>query len=491
MCHYVARRAEGFSYWLLSTRLHLPEGRTARSSQFVQARGGRPLATSFKMTNPNISASLNNEVAGRARSKIRKRILPFLFVLYIISYLDRANIAFAKISMTSDLHFSEAVFGFGAGIFFVGYLLLEIPGAIIVEKLSARRWFARILITWGVCATLVGFIRTPTEFYATRLLLGISEAGFFPGVIVYLNHWFSERDRARAMAGFTLAVPFSLALGAPISALILRLDWLGLAGWRWVFILEGVPAIICGIITIYYLTDHPHQAQWLSQEERNWIQSELDAEKAAKKAVGHVSIGQTLRQRNVLLLALSLCLANVGGYAFIFWLPTTIRMDSALSIPVATAIAALPFLAGLVSNPLNGSSSDRTGERKLHTAIPLMLGSVFFTLSTFAGQPKFLVVSWLILTGAAVYAFPPPFWVLPTLTLGETAAAASIGLINSIGNLGGFLGPMIVGYLLSRNLPYSTGMNILASAYLGSGLLLLALRITRPSSPNHNTGGPP
>jgi ACS family tartrate transporter-like MFS transporter len=418
-------------------------------------------------------------VADRTRSKVRRRLLPFLFALYIIAYLDRANVAFAKINMTAELHFSEAVFGFGAGIFFIGYLLLEIPGAIIVERWSARRWIARILITWGICATLVGFVRTPIEFYTARLLLGIAEAGFFPGVIVYLSHWFVERDRARAMAGLVLAVPFSLALGAPISALILRLDWLGMAGWRWVFILEGAPAIVCGVITLFYLTDHPHQARWLAPDERDWINAELGAEKEAKKAMGHVSIWQALRQRNVLILAVALCLANLGGYAFIFWLPTTIRRASELSVNIATACAALPFLAGLASIPLSGRSSDRSGERRLHAGMPLVLAAIFFTLSTFVGQPFLLVILWLTLTGATAYAFPPPFWVLPTMALGESAAAAAIGLINSIGNLGGFLGPVIVGYLLSRNLPYSLGMTILASGYLVGGLLILAVRVPR------------
>ncbi len=428
---------------------------------------------------PEFTLPAGTSVADRTRRKVRRRLLPFLFVLYIISYLDRANVAFAKLDMSAELHFSEAVFGFGAGVFFIGYLLLEIPGAIIVERWSARRWFARILITWGICATLAGFVRTPNEFYFARLLLGIAEAGFFPGVIVYLSHWFVERDRARAMAGFILAIPFSLALGAPISALILRIDWLGLAGWRWVFILEGAPAILCGVVTLFYLTDHPHQASWLSQDEREWISAELEAEKEKKKALGHVSIWQALRQRNVLILAVALCLANLGGYAFIFWLPSTIRMASGLSVSASTAFSALPFLVGLASIPLSGMLSDRTGERRLHAAVPLILAAAFFTLSTFVGQPFALVILWLTLTGAAAYAFPPPFWVLPTLTLGETAAAASIGLINSIGNLGGFLGPIIVGHLLSRDLPYSLAMTVLASSYLAGGLLILAIRIPR------------
>ena len=428
---------------------------------------------------PSPSSSIAPSVPERTLSKIRRRLLPFLFILYIISYLDRANVAFAKLSMMSDLHFSEAVFGFGAGIFFIGYLALEIPGALIVERWSARLWIARILISWGICATWVGFVRTPSQFYTARFLLGIAEAGFFPGVIIYLSHWFVERDRARAMAGFIVAVPFSLALGAPVSALILRLNWFGLAGWRWVFILEGAPAIICGILTLFYLTDHPRQAMWLKPEEREWISSELEAEKRAKKALGQVSVWQALRQRNVIFLALALCLANLGGYAFIFWLPNTIRRASGLSIYLSTLCSALPFLAGLISVLLVGRSSDRTGERRFHASIPLLFAGAFFALSTVQKQPFPAVMMWLTLTGLAGYAFPPPFWVLPTLTLGESAAAASVGLINSIGNLGGFFGPSIVGYLLSRNYSYGFAMIFLACSYVTGGLLILAVRIPK------------
>ena len=225
-------------------------------------------------------------VGKRTRSKIVRRVLPFLCLLYLAAYLDRANVAFAKLTMTADLHFSEAVYGFGAGIFFLGYLLLEIPGALIVERWGARRWFARILVTWGLCTIVVGFVRTPLQFYGARFLLGVAEAGFYPGIIVYLTHWFARGDRAKAMAGFIVAIPVSLVLGAPISALILKLHWLGLPGWRWVFILEGLPAIVLGIVTFFYLTDRPRDAMWLEPEERAWITQELEREKAEKIAAG-------------------------------------------------------------------------------------------------------------------------------------------------------------------------------------------------------------
>jgi ACS family tartrate transporter-like MFS transporter len=418
-------------------------------------------------------------LADTTRRKVARRLLPFAFILYIVAYLDRANVGFAKLAMTADLSFSEAVFGLGSGIFFIGYFLLEIPGALIVERWSARKWIARILITWGFCTVWVGFVRTPTEFYASRFLLGVAEAGFFPGLIIYLSHWFVERDRARAMAGFIIAIPVSLALGAPISALILRLNWFGLAGWRWVFILEGLPAVVLGVVTLFYLTDYPHQAGWLKPEEREWISGELEAEKKRKKAFGHIRIWDALRQRNVLLLAFGLCAANTGSYAFNFWLPTTIHRSSNLSVVASTACSALPSLFGLAATLLSGRSSDRTGERRLHTALPLIIGSVFFLLSALPNQSFGVVLMWLCLTSFAASRFPPPFWVLPTLTLGESAAAASIGFVNSIGNLGGFIGPSVAGYLLSHNHSYQVAMTFLASGYFLGGILILGVRVRR------------
>ncbi|MBI3667636.1 MAG: MFS transporter [Acidobacteria bacterium] len=426
---------------------------------------------------PTLVSTLS--LATRTPARIRRRILPFVFLLYIVAYLDRANVAFAKMPMTADLHFSEAVFGFGAGIFFIGYLLLEIPGALIVERWSARKWMSRILLTWGLTTVLIGFVRTPVQFYSARFLLGAAEAGFFPGIIVYLNHWFTRRDRARAMAGFILGIPISLVLGAPLSALILQLHWFGLAGWRWVFILQGLPAVVLGVVTLFYLTDHPRDARWLDREERDWITAELEAEKQEKRAMGHVSVWQALLQRNVLLLALALCLANTGGYAFVFWLPTIIRNRSSLSVSWATACAALPFGVGIVGLLLGSRSSDRTGERRLHTALPLMMQAVFFMLAGLPGQSFPLVLLWLCLTAVVGYSWPPPFWVLPTATLGESAAAASIGLINAIGNLGGFIGPTVVGYLLSRNFTYTTAILFLSSCFLVAGVLILNVRVRR------------
>jgi ACS family tartrate transporter-like MFS transporter len=409
--------------------------------------------------------------------KVSRRILPFLFVLYIISYLDRANVAFAKLNMVSELGFSEEVFGFGAGVFFLGYFLLEIPGAVIAERWSARLWLARILVTWGSITVLTGFVQTASQFYVARFLLGLAEAGFFPGVIVYLTHWFPQRDRARAMAGFITAVPFAFAVGAPMSALILNLSWLSLSGWRWVFILEGLPAVILGLITIYYLTDRPSQANWLSVEERDWLTSELEREKQEKRVHAPASIWKALRQRNVLLLSVALFLAVIGSYGYLLWLPTNIRRASGFSVVGSTFLSAVPCVLGVVAVRYMGRSSDRSRERKLHTSIPLFLAGVILGMTTLPGQAFSVTMLWLSLTGVVLWAWCPSFWVLPTLTLGETAAAASIGLINSLGNLGGFVGPWVVGALLSRNRSYSFVISFVCAAFVGAGAIILAIRI--------------
>jgi ACS family tartrate transporter-like MFS transporter len=359
-------------------------------------------------------------VAERARRKIFRRLIPFLFVLYIIAYLDRANVAFAKLSMSADLGFSEAVFGFGAGIFYVGYILLEIPGALIVERWSARIWMARIMITWGICTVFVGFVNTANQFYIARSLLGIAEGGFFPGIIVYLSHWFSKEDRAKAMAGFTMAAPAAMVIGAPISAMILHLDWLAMPGWRWVFILEGLPAVLFGLIVLVYLTDHPRQAKWLASDERDWIASKLDDEKQARRAAGgHLTVMQGLRQRNVLLLALACAFSNFSMFAYLLWLPTTIRNASGLSVTVSTICSALPFALAMITIPLVGRSSDRTGKRKLHTIVPMVLAAVFFLLSTLPGLPFAVVLALLCLTGAAAFSWGVSFWVIPSSILGK------------------------------------------------------------------------
>lgn len=418
-------------------------------------------------------------VADRARRKIFRRLIPFLFVLYIIAYLDRANVAFAKLPMSADLGFSEAVFGFGAGIFFFGYILLEIPGALIVERWSARIWMARIMITWGICTVFVGLVNTANQFYIARSLLGVAEGGFFPGIIVYLSHWFSKEDRAKAMAGFTMAAPAAMVIGAPISAMILHLDWLGMPGWRWVFILEGLPAVLFGLIVLIYLTDHPRQAHWLRPDEREWIASKLDAEKQAQRKSGHLTVMQGLRQRNILFLALACAFSNFSMFAYLLWLPTTIRNASGLSVTLSTIYSALPFALAMVTIPLAGRSSDRTGKRKLHTIVPMVLAAGFFLLSAIPGLPFWLVLILLCLTGAAAFSWGVSLWVIPSLILGEAAAAASVGFINMVNSVGSFAGPAIAGYLLTKGFSHREVVVCLSSAFLISAAFVALVKPPR------------
>jgi MFS transporter, ACS family, tartrate transporter len=430
-----------------------------------------------------------SDIAARTRRRISRRILPFVFTLYVIAFLDRVNVAYAALQMTRSLGFTAEVFGFGAGIFFIGYFLLEIPGALLVEKWSAKKWIARILITWGLVTVLMAFVRTAHQFYWARFFLGVAEAGFFPGIIVYLTHWFRAEDRAKAVALFTTAVPVSNLLGSPISGLILGVHWHGLEGWQWIFILEGIPAVVFGVLTLFYLTDWPRQARWLPQDERDWITAELEREAAHKRAVRSLTIFQALRDREVLLLCLVYFLGVTGSYGVSFWLPTIIKGLSGLPNFTVTMITAVPYLLGVVTLVVTGWSSDRKHERRWHAAVPLFISGIALAASV-ATRSNF-AAAMISLTVAAgfVWTFLPPFWALPTAVLGEAAAAASIGLINSVGNIGGFAGPYFVGYIQTATGSPAIGLFALAVSLLSAGCVVLLARTTpaaklrRPQEP--------
>jgi sugar phosphate permease len=415
------------------------------------------------------------DVAQGARRRITRRLLPFLFVLYIIAFLDRMNVGAAALQMPADLGFSDRALGLGAGIFFLGYFLLEIPGALIAERWSARRWIARIMISWGLLTVLMAFIHTAREFYIVRFLVGAAEAGFFPAVIVYLTHWFRAADRAKALAGFYAAMPLSYVIGSPLAGLLLGLSWLGLRGWRWLFILEGIPAVLLGLITLVYLTDWPRQAKWLRPEEREWITAQLEREKKAKQEVRSYSIWQALRHRDVILLTFCYFFGLTGNYGIAFWLPTMLKRLSGQSDLTVTLLASLPYLAGFLTQQLNGWHSDRTRERRWHAAVPVLLSGVALLLAISSGSHVTLSILFFTLVGAAYYAFHPAFWAVPTEFLSESAAAASIGLINSVGNLGGFMGPFIMGFLVSRTHSFTVGLWYLVGSFVVSGCLMLAV----------------
>jgi D-galactonate transporter len=409
-----------------------------------------------------------------------RRIMPYAFLLYIVAFLDRVNVGYAALKMKGDLGFTDDVLGFGAGIFFIGYFGLEIPGSILVEKWSARGWIARIMVSWGVLAIATGFIQTKTQFYWVRFFLGAAEAGFFPGIIVYFSHWFRYEDRAKAVALFMAAIPISNIIGAPLSGLLLDVNWYGLAGWRWLFIIEGAPAIILGIVTIFYLTDWPHQARWLADDERDWITSELEREKQAKQVAHSYRIWEALRHREVILLTLAYFFMVTSVYGLTFWLPTiTQGAFPGSSILVVTLITALPYCVGLVAILLVGWSSDRTKERRWHTALSMITAGVGLLLSVVARDHPVLAISMICVAGAGMYSYLPGLWALPTSFLTGTAAAASIGLINSIGNLGGFVGPYIVGYLSKATGSFIGGVLYLSLSALVAACFVLSIRATK------------
>jgi len=418
-------------------------------------------------------ASLASAVADRARRRIARRLLPFLFILYIANYLDRTNLAYAALEMVRDLRFTDQVFGIGAGIFFIGYLGLQIPGALLVEHWSARRWIAAIMIVWGAFTVLTAAVHTAGQLYGARFLLGAAEAGFFPGIIVYLSHWFVRADRAKATGNFMAAIPLSFVFGSPLAGWIVEQHWLHMEGWRWLFVLEGLPAVILGAITFFFLYDWPVEAGWLGEDERSWITGQLQLERAAKSTVRSFSIWQALRYRPVVLLTLVNFLQYIGFYSFVFWFPTMLKQLSGLSDVRVGLLGALPYLAGFLALQFNGWHSDRTLERRWHVAVPLFLGVVAL-LALAALHPSTMVaVGLFTLVGISVIALLSPFWAMPTELLSESGAAASVGMINCLGSLAGFLGPYALGYLHARTGSFTPGLLVMVVAMAAGGILVL------------------
>ena len=416
------------------------------------------------------------------RRKVALRILPLVVVLYIVSYLDRANVAFAKLRMGEALGFSEGVFGFGIGVFFIGYLFLEIPGALLVERWSARKWFARILVTWGLISAATAFVTTPAQFYWARFFLGVAEAGFFPGIIVYFTHWFVQKDRSRALSGLLVAVPLSLALGAPVSSLLLDVHWLGIDGWQWLFIVEGLPAVFLGFLTLACLTDRPRDAAWLTQAERDHLEEQLSAEALAKEAAGRISVWQALRLPAVWLLVLGVLVCNSGGYALSFWLPTTVKNLSGGSDQMTLLYSGIYYSCGIASVLVSGQSADRTGDRKWHAAGGMMATGVFLACSVIPGQSFGTQMVWLCLTAFGAFFWISPFWTLPSLTLTASAAAVATGLINMGANLAGYLGNHVTGWLRSHGYGETTCLLFLATCFILGGAIVSQLRVKPKSS---------
>lgn len=434
-----------------------------------------------------MAAEASWDVSERAAKRIAWRLLPILITVYILSFLDRANVGYAGLDMARDLGFSDRVFGFGAGIFAFGYFIFEIPGALLVERWSARRWLAAIQIIWGTLTIFISALHTSRQFYIARFLLGLAEAGCFPGVVVYLTHWFRSKDRAKAAAIFMTAVPMSSVIGSPLSGWVLGHHWLGLIGWRWLFVVEGIPAVIMGFVTLFCLTDWPRDANWLREEERNWIGDELRRENEAKARIRAWTMWEALRKPQVILLTLVYFFALIGIYGFVIWFPAIVKRSSGLPNMSVTLLSALPYIAALGAMLWNGWHSDRTAERRWHTALPLFLGAACLGLALIAGSSLLLGFAAMVVAGACTTAFLPSFWALPTEMLTASAAAASIGLINSVGNLGAFAGPYAIGYLRTTTNSFAPGLLFVLGSMLLGGMLVLRAKPSRADVPLHDS----
>lgn len=420
------------------------------------------------------------DVGQRARRRVAYRLLPFVFLLYIVNYIDRVNVSFANLRMSADLGLSDRVYGLGVGMFYVTYVLFEIPGAIIVERWSARKWIARIMISWGIVTILTGFVQTAGQFYAARFFLGVAESSFFPGMIVYLTHWFRQRERSRAIACLFAANPAAALIGSPVAGWLLGVHWRLLAGWRWLFVLEGIPAIVVGIVTVFYLTDWPAQARWLPPDERDWLVGELQRELKAKKAVRDHTILQAFCDRRILCLIAVWFFALTGSLGTVYWIPTFLKRLSGFPNQTVTTLLLIPALMGVVGMFINSWHSDKTAERRWHAAIPLVVAGLMFGLVIVAGHNVPLAILFLLLGSGSLYAYYPAFWAIPTMILSESAAAATFGLLNSLGQLGGIAGPYAVGFLNDRTHSLAASFGFIALVYVVAGGMILSLRIRDP-----------
>jgi ACS family tartrate transporter-like MFS transporter len=402
--------------------------------------------------------------AERALSKVRKRLLPLLFSLYIVAYLDRINVGFAALQMNREIGLSQAAFGFGAGIFFLGYFIFEIPSNLLLRRVGARRWIARIMISWGLTAAAMMFVRGAASFHALRFVLGIAEAGFFPGIIYYLTFWFPQRERARAIAWFMTATSVAGVIAGPLSGVLLSLHGFGgLSGWQWMFLLEGIPAIAMGFAVWRYLPDHPGNAPWLSVAERNALAATLDADSASHKPAD-ADLLRAMVSGRVWILTLFYFLFAFGLYGISFWLPQILKGFGTMSVMAVGFASAVPFAAGGLAMVLVGRSSDRIGERRIHLMLCALAGAAGFFAAACSRGPL-LELAGITLAAAGTSACVGPFWAIPAGFLTEEAAAGGIALINSVGNLGGFAGPYVAGFIVERTHNF-------AAAHIAMGISL-------------------
>lgn len=425
---------------------------------------------------------MNNNKTVDEQATVRKvtlRIIPFMFLLYIVSYLDRANIGYAALEMNKELALTSEAFGFISGIFFIGYFLFEVPSNVMLNKYGARVWIARILVTWGAIAAATAFAQTANQLYVLRFFLGVAEAGFFPGVIVYLTYWFRAKELATTVALFTAAIPVSYIIGAPLSTWIMdNIKWFDWSGWRWMLFLEGVPAVFLGIACFLFLTDKPEQAKWLTQQEKDWLLAELERDRQSRKNVKRLGVLQTMVNKKVLYLAFIYFVYQCGSLGVGYWMPQIIKgFSSDLSHTEIGLIAMVPYIVATAAMIIWSRSSDRRNERKMHSAIPLAVAALGLIG---AGMLPSALASMAMICVAlsGLYSFKSPFWALPTLFLDRATAAVSIAVINSIGNLGGFVGPSMIGVVKGSSQSAATGLLFLSALLVIAFLMTALMRVT-------------
>jgi ACS family tartrate transporter-like MFS transporter len=415
------------------------------------------------------------DVATVTLRKITLRLIPFLFVLYIVAWLDRVNVGFAALQMNSDLGFSSAAFGFGSGVFFLGYCLCEVPSNLILHRVGARRWISRIMISWGAISIAMMFVRTTPTFYILRFLLGAAEAGFFPGIVYYLSQWYPEAQRARAIAAFMTAVPVSGIVGGPLSGALLGLNGtFGIAGWQWLFLVEGLPAILLGLIVLVYLTDRPDRAYWLSEAEKDWLVSKLAAERNTRSAHS-IGIFAALTNPTIWQLGMIFLLAAIGFYGYSFWAPLLIKsLTKGSDLGVGLMLGAISAVT-IIFMVFNSAHSDRTDERPWHVAVALLIMAAGFFGCALLQQPILAVFS-LALVPIGHCAAYGPFWSMPTRFLTGAPAAAGIALVVTIANVGGFLGPTVIGAMKDRFGTHGPAFLLLAACAIIAAFFSLRLR---------------
>ena len=410
----------------------------------------------------------------RTIAKVSARLIPFLILCYFVAYLDRVNVGFAALTMNRDLGLSASTYGFGAGIFFLAYFLFEVPSNLFLERVGARKWIARIMVSWGLISGATAFITGETSFYVVRVLLGIAEAGFFPGIIFFLTLWFPAVYRARIIGYFMAAVPLSTVIGAPLSGLLLGLNgFMGMKGWQWLFILEAAPALMLSVVVFFYLTDRPADARWLEPDERTWLVDRLQEEQANRERLRRYSVGQALMNRKVLALSFVYFGAVATNYGLSFFLPQIVKAFGVSNFQTGL-ITALPYVVGVISIVWWGRHSDRTAERRLHLALPLFVASAGIASSTALDDPTMKMVA-LSIAGFGIFGCLPVFWTFPTAFLSGAAAAGGIALINSIGNLAGFAGPFTVGRISDLTGSYTGGLLLLSAFGFMATTVVLAI----------------